>query len=130
MSLIANKFNPKKLVALGLLAISLIGGTSAFALASISTATLDNSRYASGGYVNIWDGGIVSAYNLNDNGNIVVRIKKVVPLFPDSTQWSYTLYTNSSIYRKSVFLEASTFYIEAESNNPYSHGGATLENSK
>ncbi|MGE6377996.1 hypothetical protein [Peribacillus muralis] len=130
MSIIANKLSNKKMMISGLLLISLIGGTSAFALGTTSTATLNGATSANGKNINVWDG---SAYMSGKNNNgtlgtdIAVTLKRSVSLLPDPTEWNKILSPGKGFTRTKVSLpEDSAYYAQATARSN-SKGYAKLE---
>ncbi|MBE2941643.1 hypothetical protein [Anoxybacillus flavithermus] len=130
MSIIANKLNYKKMTVRGLLLMSLLAGTSAFALDTKSTAKLNGTDYAIGENINVWDGSAyVSATNNNViYGDIAATIKKSLTLLPDPVQWNKIVPAGGSFSRTKISLpDESTYYAEASSNISKAYGVVTLQ---
>jgi len=130
MSLIANKFNPKKLIALGPLSVGLMGGVSAFALGTSSTATLFFSDHATGPNINVHDGSAyVSAFNENDYiGQMAATVKKSVFFLPDSVAWNKIMAPGTLIMNQRISLpDVTTYYPEATSDIKQANGWVTLD---
>lgn len=117
MSLIANKFSSKKMILLVALLITLVGGTSTFALGSTSTATLKlPAAQANGSNINIWEGyaNVSTTNNSKAGGRLIAGIKKSVAILPDPTVWQKTYSSNGSYGPVRVSIpDASTYYASA-----------------
>lgn len=128
MSLVANKFSTKKVMLLGALLITLLGGTSAFALGSTSTAKLSGGSSASGANINIWEGyaNVSTSNSTPGEATMSSGIKKSVAILPDPTVWFKNYYSRGSFgpVRASI-PDASTYYATADTVSPV--GFATVK---
>ncbi|ELK46798.1 UNVERIFIED_CONTAM: hypothetical protein N8J90_18885 [Halobacillus marinus] len=115
MGLALSKVN-KKMAVLGVLLVSVMWGSAAFALPSTSTANLNGTGSANGGNINIWDDyADVSGYVTL--GDISARVKKSVTLLPDPTEWSRLIYSGNFSYDNVYIPDASTYYAQASRAN-------------
>lgn len=115
MGIALNKVN-KKMALLAVLLVSVMWGTSVFALPSTSTAHLSGTGSANGGNINIWDGyaDVSGSVSL---GDVSARIKKSRSLLPDPTEWSRVIYSGNFSYNSVYVPDSSSYYAQAARAN-------------